>query len=68
MISRLDEEQSLRPEWSVSDASDLFLAITSLGSWRELTRELGWTSHQFKENATRLIETSLLGSKAKHRR
>ncbi len=62
VIERLDDEKSLRPEWSVDEAANLFLAITTLGAWRELTRELGWTPGGFTENATRLIRTSLLVS------
>ena len=63
VIKRLADEGSLRPEWSVSDAADLLLAVTTLGAWRELTRELGWTPEQYTENVTRLIETSLLGNR-----
>lgn len=62
VIKRLADEGSLRAEWSVSDAADLFLAVTTFGAWRELTRELGWTPEQYAENVTRLIETSLLDS------
>lgn len=60
VITRLSEEQGLRPEWSISDATDLFLSVTTLGTWRELTRELGWTPRQYTENAIRLIRTSLV--------
>lgn len=60
VIKPLSDEQALRPEWSISDATDLFLAVTTLGTWRELTRELGWTPQQYTKNAIRLIETSLL--------
>lgn len=60
VITRLSKEGTLRREWSVSEATDLFLAITTLGAWRELTGELGWTTGQYTKNATRIIRTALL--------
>jgi AcrR family transcriptional regulator len=60
VITRLEGEGSLRPEWSVPDATDLFLAITTLGTWRELTRELGWSPSEYMDNAARIILTSLV--------
>ncbi|HEY5578309.1 MAG TPA: TetR/AcrR family transcriptional regulator [Acidimicrobiia bacterium] len=60
VIARLDEEGALRPEWSVPDATDLMLAVTTLGTWRDLTRELGWRPREYTDNITRLLETSLL--------
>lgn len=60
VIGRLSAEGSLRPGWSNTDATDLFLAVTTLGAWRELTRELGWTAQQYIANVTRLLKTSLL--------
>lgn len=62
VVARLDDEHSLRHEWTVSDATDLMLVVTTLGTWRELTRELSWTPAQYTENAVRLIKTSLLES------
>jgi AcrR family transcriptional regulator len=60
VVRRLTDEGLLRPGWTVADAADLFLAVTTLGAWRELTRELGWTPDQYIENITRLIGISLL--------
>jgi AcrR family transcriptional regulator len=62
VVTRLSDEGSLRKEWSVPEATDLFVAITTLGAWRELTRELGWTPSQYVSNAVRLLETSLLST------
>lgn len=59
-IIRLADEGLLRPEWSTSDATDLFLALTTLGTWRELTRELGWTPAEYEATTVRLLRTSLL--------
>lgn len=60
VISRLAQEGKLRPSWSVSDATDLFLAVTTLGAWRELTRELGWSPAQYTDNTIRMVRTALL--------
>jgi AcrR family transcriptional regulator len=60
VINRLEDEGSLRPGWSVADAADLFLGVTTLGAWRELTRELGWTPEEYIENIGRLLIRSLL--------
>ncbi len=60
VISRLRREGSLRAGWSVADATDLMLAMTTLGAWRELTRELGWSASDYVENMVRLLEISLL--------
>lgn len=60
VIGRLESEQALRPEWSRSEATDLFLAVTTLGAWRELTGELGWTATEYTRNVTRMIEKCLL--------
>jgi len=60
VILRLAEEGTLRPEWAIADATNLFLTVTTFGSWRELTRELGWSSAHYTKNAIRMIKTSLL--------
>ena len=62
VIMRLSEEGSLRDVWSIEDATDLVLAVTTLGTWRELTRELGWTPEQYSENVTRVLMNSLIDS------
>jgi hypothetical protein len=62
VIMRLSEEGSLKEGWSIEDATDLVLAVTTLGAWRELTRELRWTPEQYSENVTRLLINSLIDS------
>lgn len=60
VVSRLFDEGHLRPEWNISDASDLFLITTTYGTWRELTRELGWAPTQYARQASQLLKTALL--------
>ena len=60
VVTRLHREGSLRDGWTVPTATDLFLALTALGTWREFIRELAWTPTRYVSRVTRLIETSLL--------
>ncbi len=60
VIIRLSSEGHLRPEWDIPDATDLFLINTTYGTWKELTRELGWTPTQYTQHANRLLKTALL--------
>lgn len=64
VVDRLASEGLLRSEWTTSDATDLIVALTTLGSWRELTRELGWNVDEYCSNVVRILETSLLGEGA----
>lgn len=60
VISRLSDEGRLRPEWTLEQATDLFLITTTYGTWRELTRELGWTAHRYSRDAIQILNTALL--------
>lgn len=60
VTARLAREGLMDQRWTVSDATDLFLATTTYGSWRDLTRELGWTTEQYTESVGRLLRTALL--------
>lgn len=60
MIERLDELGELAPAWDVEDASDLLYAVTHFDSWRELTRELGWSDDHYVEVMSRSLGRALL--------
>jgi len=60
VIGRLVSEGSLRTPWSVTDAADLFLSVTTLGTWRDLTLGLGWTPEEYTNNITRILEAGLM--------
>ena len=36
------------------------------GAWRELTRELGWTSDDYREHISRLLRRAFIDSPAPH--
>lgn len=60
VIQRIADEGRLADGWTVDTAADLFYTITMPGPWRELTRELSWTSGQYIKNVTSMLRRSLL--------
>lgn len=57
---RLADLGELDESWTVERAGDLFYAVTLVGPWRELTRELGWSRRQYIEATATLLKRSLL--------
>ena len=55
IVQRIADEGQLADGWTVEDAGDLFYTFTMQAPWRELTRELGWSSERYAENVTRLL-------------
>jgi AcrR family transcriptional regulator len=60
IVERIAAEGQLAEGWSVNATVDLIYVITMPGAWRELTRELGWTTEQYSQHLTRLIQAALL--------
>ena len=60
IVERIAVEGQLAEGWSVNAAVDLIYVVTMPGPWRELTRELGWTTKQYSQHLTRLIQAALL--------
>ncbi|MBI4260008.1 MAG: TetR/AcrR family transcriptional regulator [Actinobacteria bacterium] len=60
IVQRVHDEGQLADAWTVDAAAHLFYAITMPGVWRELTKELGWTSDDYRRHITRLLERALL--------
>ena len=60
IVERVAAEGQLAEGWSVNAAVDIIYVITMPGAWRELTRELGWTTEQYSQHLTRLIQAALL--------
>lgn len=50
-VERVAADHGLSQGWDVENATDLVFAVTSLGTWRELTRDLGWSHQQFVHRA-----------------
>lgn len=62
IIERIAAEGRLAEGWTVDEAADLFYTVTMQGPWRELTRELGWSSQQYAERLARLLLDSLVSN------
>jgi AcrR family transcriptional regulator len=60
IVERIAAEGRLRKGCNVDTAVDLIYAVTMPGTWRELTRELGWTNEQYSEHVTEMVERTFL--------
>lgn len=60
IVQRIADEGRLAEGWTVDAASDLFHAVMLPGTWRELTKEVGWTADQYRAYVTRLLRRSLI--------
>jgi hypothetical protein len=60
IVQRIAEEGRLADGWTVEDAGDLFYTVTMQSPWRELTRELGWSSERYAERMTKLLLDSFV--------
>ena len=59
IMQRLSDDGQLADSWTVNAAADLFYTITMPGAWRELTKELAWTSDDYRERITRFLRRAL---------
>ena len=57
---RLADLGELADEWTVEEAGDLLYAASLVGPWRELTRELGWSSDVYVQRMTSMLSRALL--------
>lgn len=64
IVERIAAEGDLAKGWDVGTAADLVYAITMPGTWRELTRELGWSHRRYAEHLTEMVERTLLADRA----
>ena len=62
LIRRVAEEGELADGWDQSDAARCFWAMTSQRVWDDLAIDQGWSSKQYREQLTTLLETALLRS------
>ncbi len=47
VITMLERDQLLAPEWSVKTATDFFWSALSFVTWEDLTMKRGWTQDQY---------------------
>lgn len=62
MIQQLADNGELSDIWTVEDASDMLYAVAHFDTWRELTRQLGWTDDQYVSAMTTLVCRAFLAS------
>ncbi|MBZ0289792.1 MAG: TetR/AcrR family transcriptional regulator [Anaerolineae bacterium] len=56
----LVQDDLLAPEWTVETASDFFWTTISITGWEHLTLERGWTTEEYIERITRVLERTLV--------
>ena len=60
MIRQLADTGELSDQWTVEDASAMLYAVAHFDTWRELTRQLGWTDDHYVKTMTMLVCRALL--------
>jgi AcrR family transcriptional regulator len=60
IVERIAELGDLADTWTRDAAADLFYAVTLPGTWRELTREHGWTRDRYVDLMTTMLSRALL--------
>lgn len=60
IVDRIAGEGRLAEGWTQETAAQLAYVTTQPGPWRELTRELGWSSEEYAERVWRLLERALI--------
>lgn len=61
VVARLAEEGALFDGLGVDDAARLLWSATSQRSWTELVVDTGWTTQQWTQRMTQLLERALIG-------
>ena len=59
VVSRLQQEGTLRPGLDPTAAADLLWTLTSLRTWEDLVLQRGWSAQQYEEHVSELLLTSL---------
>ena len=60
MIRQLADNGELSDVWTVEDASDMLYAVAHFDTWREFTRQLGWSDDHYVNATTTLLSRALL--------
>jgi AcrR family transcriptional regulator len=59
IVSRLDQEGSLRPDLTVTVAADLLWTLISLRMWEDLVLQRGWTAADYEQRIGDLAVATL---------
>ncbi len=65
VVQRLHDEGHLISGWDVPTASRCFWAVTSQRVWDDLVMVQGWSTAQYRNHITALLEAALLRREAK---
>lgn len=60
VVQRLEDDGQLAPGWDVRTAAQCLWAITSQRVWDDLAIDQRWSSAQYRERLTALLEAALL--------
>lgn len=60
VVQRLRDEGELAPGWDVATAARCFWAVTSQRVWDDLVMDQGWSTAQYRNHITALLEAALL--------
>jgi AcrR family transcriptional regulator len=60
VVQRLEDEGALAPGWDVASAARCFWAFTSQRVWEDLTGERGWSTTQYRNHITRVVEAAIV--------
>lgn len=60
VVRRLDAEGQLAPGWDVATAARCFWAVTSQRVWDDLVMDQGWSTAEYRNHLTALLESALL--------
>ncbi|MBW3580510.1 MAG: TetR/AcrR family transcriptional regulator [Actinobacteria bacterium] len=60
VIQRLHDEGELASGWDIPAAARSFWAVTSQRVWDDLVMDQGWSTTQYRNHLTTLLETALL--------
>lgn len=60
IVERIAELGELDDSWSIDGATDTFHAVTLPAVWREVSRELGWSSDEYVSRFSLLLRRGLL--------
>ena len=60
IVGRLRRDGMLAPGWSKEEAGDLLWAMLSIGTWENLTLELGWSVDLYVKNMQELARRAFV--------
>jgi len=60
IVDRLAAERRLAAGWDPDAAADLLYALTSLGTWEELCRDLGWPAEAYRAHVAAALRATLV--------